>query len=346
MFKKIIKGGIIKMLDPNKSWAEKYRPKEIGDLILPNDNWKSVVDRWVTDKKIGGNIALFGYGGLGKSTLAKILVNSIISNPSDFKLIKSRSVQEIDTIGEFIRTVPISSPIKIILIEEADRLSSQAQNELKEKYSEQYQDHCSIIITTNYPNAIDEFLLQRFLYKIDFSRLDNQAVFQRLMFILESEDCKVNDTDLKEWIDRNIHLGMRNLINQLQLSSELNSGVIIFDNLTGEGDLEAKIISLVQSILSNFLACRDPKIKFKSYVNPVNSELIGPQWVELVQTTTNNFGVDYRQIFEKIEISVRFLPLKTILARYMEELDSKRYPHLHLLACLGEMMRCVNELTM
>lgn len=334
------------MLDPNRSWAEKYRPRDIKDLILPNENWKNVINKWITDKKIGGNIALFGYGGLGKSTLARILVNNIISNPADFKIIKSRSVQEIDTIGEFIRSVPLSSPIKIILIEEADRLSSQAQNELKEKYTEQYQEHCSIIITSNYPNIIDEFLLQRFLYKLDFSRLDVSSVFQRLIYILQEEKCQVNENDLKEWVGRNIQNGMRNLINQLQLSSELNDGLIVFEDISRQGDIETKVITLVQSILSNFIECRDTRIKKFSYINPVNSELIGPQWVELVQTITNNYGLDYKTIFECISDSVRFLPLKQILSKYMEDLKWKQYPHLHLLSCVGEMMKVVNEITM
>lgn len=334
------------MLKPEASWAEKYRPKTIDDLILPNENWKKVIQKWINDKHIGGNIALFGYGGLGKSTLARILVNEIITNPSDFKLIKSRSVQEIDTIGEFIRSQPIGSPMKIILIEEADRLSSQAQTELKEKYTEQFQDHCSIIITTNYPYSIDEFLLQRFLYKLDFSRLDPAAVFNRLMFILDQEKCQVNENDLKEWIERNINSGLRNLINKLQLSSSLNDGVIIFDDISTKKDLENRIISLCQSVLSNFLSCKDPKLKKMTYINPVNSEIIGPQWVELIRTVTNNFGIDYKIIFESLDESIHFLPMKQIMSSYLESIHLKQYPHLHLLSCLAELMKCVLEITM
>ena len=334
------------MLKPEASWAEKYRPKKIDDLILPNENWKKVIENWIKDKHIGGNIALFGYGGLGKSTLARILVNEIITNPSDFKIIKSRSVQEIDTIGEFIRSQPIGSPMKIILIEEADRLSSQAQTELKEKYTEQFQDHCSIIITTNYPYSIDEFLLQRFLYKIDFSRLDPAAVFNRLMFILDQEKCQVNENDLKEWIERNVNGGLRNLINKLQLSSSLNDGVIIFDDISTKKDLENRIIGLCQSVLSNFLSCKDPKLKKMAYINPVNSEMIGPQWVELVQTVTNNFGMDYKIIFENLDESIHFLPMKQIMSNYLESVHLKQYPHLHLLSCIAELMKCVLEITM
>ena len=237
------------MINANLSWAEKYRPKNFNDLIYPNNKWKNIIEDWIKNKKIGGNIALFGPGGLGKSTLAKIIINNIIKSPNDLKVIKSRSVQEIDSINEFIKTQPISSPIKIIMIEEADRLSSQAQTELKEKYTEQYQDYCSIIITSNFPYQIDEHLLQRFLYKIDFSQLNNNEVYQRLIYILEKENCQFNETELKNWVDQNIHKGMRELINTLQLSSEMNDRIIIFDDINLNQDIENKIILLIQTIL-------------------------------------------------------------------------------------------------
>ena len=328
----------------NKSWAEKYRPKTINDLILPNDNWKKIIESWVTDKRIGGNVALFGFGGLGKSSLARIIVNEIITNQADFKIFKSRSVQEVDTLGEFIRSKPISSPIKIILIEEADRLSPAAQTELKEKYTEQYQDHCAIIITSNYPNAIDEFLLQRFLYKIDFSHLDQGAIFRRLLNILQQEECQVNENDLKEWISQNSQFGMRELINKLQLSSNLNNKLIVFDDITSTKDLEDKTINLITTVIGNYLSCRDPKERKLAFVNPVNSKLIGPPWVEFTQLVTNNSKIDFRHIFEVIETKIHFLPLKQVIVEYLDKLQFKKYPHLHLISCLCDMMKCINDI--
>ena len=38
------------MLKPEASWAEKYRPKTIDDLILPNENWKKVIQKWIDDR--------------------------------------------------------------------------------------------------------------------------------------------------------------------------------------------------------------------------------------------------------------------------------------------------------
>ena len=46
------------MLDTNISWAEKYRPRQLEDLIFPNQKWKSIIEKWISEKKICGNILL------------------------------------------------------------------------------------------------------------------------------------------------------------------------------------------------------------------------------------------------------------------------------------------------
>ena len=333
------------MIDTNISWAEKYRPKSLDDLIFPNQKWKSIIEKWINEKKICGNIALFGPGGLGKSTLAKIIINNIINSPADLKIIKSRYVQEIDSIGEFIRSQPVSSPIKIVMIEEADRLSRQSQTELKEKYTEQFQDYCSIIISSNHPHLIDEHLLQRFLYRIDFSNLDQDKIYTRLSYILNKEECSYNENELKTWISQNSQKGMREMINNLQLSSLMNNKTIIFDDIELNQDIENKVILLTQSIIKNFINCKDLKIKKLTFINPVNSELIGSYWVELTQIITNNYGINYELIFEEIDKSIHFIPMKNIMSQYIETLQSKKYPHLHLLALIGDIMKCVIEMT-
>ena len=53
------------MINANLSWAEKYRPKNFNDLIYPNNKWKNIIEDWIKNKKIGGNIALFGKGAIG-----------------------------------------------------------------------------------------------------------------------------------------------------------------------------------------------------------------------------------------------------------------------------------------
>ena len=163
---------------------------------------------------------------------------------------------------------------------------------------------------------------------------------------MKQESSKLNESRGSSGVERNINGGLRNLINKLQLSASLNDNIIIFDDISSKKDLENRVIGLCQSVLSNFLSCKDPKIKKMAFINPVNSEIIGPQWVELVQTVTNNFGIDYKIIFEKLDESIHFLPMKQIMSNYLESVKYKQYPHLHLLSCMAELMKCVLEITM
>lgn len=332
------------MIDKNISWAEKYRPKTLDDLIFPNEKWKGVIKTWLDNEKCDGNIALFGPGGLGKSTLAKIIINSIIKSPADLKVFKSRSVSEVDELAGFISSKPYASKKKIVMIDEVDRLSNQSQTELKEKYTEQYQDNVTIIIASNYPYKIDPFLLQRFVYKIDFSILDPGLVYTRISNILESEGCRFNETELKNWISHNIQYGLRHLINQLQLSSAMNDKLIIFDDMNINQDLNTRVLLLIQNIINNLLNCSDGRLKRLAFLTPVSSELIGSDWVELTQLLTNNASINYEELLLKLNDSIHFLPVKYILNRYIEELPTKKFPHFHLISFVSDVMKCILEL--
>ena len=65
-----------------------------------------------------------------------------------------------------------------------------------------------------------------------------------------------------------------------------------------------------------------------------------------IANATNNFGMDYKTIFESLDESIHFLPMKQIMSNYLESVHLKQYPHLHLLSCIAELMKCVLEITM
>ena len=332
------------MIDASISWAEKYRPKVLDDMIFPNQEWKKIVQEWLDKGKIDGNVALFGRGGLGKTSLAEVLIRGVIKSQSDLKRIKTRSVNEIDTLGEFMRSRPIASKQKIVYIEEADGLSREAQRELKEKYTEKYQEYCSIILTTNYPNAIDSFLMQRFLYKIDFNELKPKDILERVSWILGQENIVFNEKELEEWIEVNSKLGLRNIINQLQLSAKLNNGAIILSDSNSERqDIEDRVLGLCITMVQAFINCKDTKQRRIAAINPINSEIFPNEWAEFIQLVHNNYGLNYRLIMEKLLEHIRYIPLKIILIKYLENLSMKKYPGLHMVACLGEMLKCIYD---
>lgn len=328
----------------NKTWFEKYRPKTCNDLIFPKPEYKQIVETWVNTGKPDGNIFLYGSGGTGKTSLAEILIKSIIKNAADLKRFISRSVSEVDSLNEFVKNRPISSPIKIVYIEEADRLSNQAQNELKEKYTEKYIDSTIFILTTNYPQSIDPYLLQRFTYKFGFGNLNVDAVLERLKFILNEEKSQYNETDLKNWVEENIQSGLRELINQLQISHKTNNGLIIFEKIGESHDIEDKTIALSIEIIKTLLNIKDIKQKKLAFLTPINSQ-IGKPWQELMTTTHNNYGIDYQRVLEELNNAIIFQPVKNIITEYMESINQKKYPHLHLLGCLSESIKCISEIT-
>jgi len=228
------------------SWFMKYKPKTIDDLIFENSDYKKLFNDWIVNNRIPGNVILYGKGGVGKSASANILIKSIIKNKLDFKEMESRTVSELDNeIIPFIQKEPKNSNHKIVLIEEIDKLSTQSIGTLKTKTLENNQINTIFIATTNKINNIDEALLQRFTFKIPFHGKNNEDIFTRLKFILVNENAQFDETNLKDYINQNINLGIRELINQLQNSFICNNRIINFTTIKNNSSLEERIITLV-----------------------------------------------------------------------------------------------------
>ena len=75
-------------------WVEKYRPKTLGDIILSDDNL-SIIEKYQTENEIP-NLLFAGCQGVGKTTLAKILVNDVLE--CQYLYINASDENGIDTI--------------------------------------------------------------------------------------------------------------------------------------------------------------------------------------------------------------------------------------------------------
>ena len=111
-------------------WVEKYRPKVLDDLIVTHKN-RTIIDCFVAKKEIP-NILLVGSPGVGKTTLAKIVVNSILN--CQYLYINASDENGIDTIRskvtQFAQTMSLDGQIKVIILDECDGLSQDAQRAL------------------------------------------------------------------------------------------------------------------------------------------------------------------------------------------------------------------------
>ena len=136
-------------------WVEKYRPKNVDNYVFRDAHQKKQVETWIKDKSIP-HLLLSGNAGIGKTTLAKILINELGIEDYDVLEInasRTNSVDDVrDKITNFVQMIPFG-PFKVVLLDEADYLSPNAQAALR-GVMEEYHQTARFILTCNYPNRI------------------------------------------------------------------------------------------------------------------------------------------------------------------------------------------------
>ena len=136
-------------------WVEKYRPKTVDGYVFRDDHQRNQIQTWIKDQSIP-HLLLSGSAGIGKTTLAKVLINELGIEDYDVLEInasRTNSVDDVrDKITNFVQMIPFG-PFKVVLLDEADYLSPNAQAALR-GVMEEYHATARFILTCNYPNRI------------------------------------------------------------------------------------------------------------------------------------------------------------------------------------------------
>jgi replication factor C small subunit len=136
-------------------WVEKYRPKSIDGYVFRDAHQRKQVETWIKDNSIP-HLLLSGSAGIGKTTLAKILIHELGIEDYDVLEInasRTNSVDDVrDKITNFVQMIPFG-PFKVVLLDEADYLSPNAQAALR-GVMEEYHATSRFVLTCNYPNRI------------------------------------------------------------------------------------------------------------------------------------------------------------------------------------------------
>ena len=203
------------MIEFDKIWVEKYRPTKLDDLILDEQSLR-VVSQFEGEIP---NLLFTGNPGTGKTTLARIIVNDILG--CNYLYINASDESGIDTIRHnitnFAQTKSFDGGVKVVILDEADGLTSQAQGALRNTM-ETYAKYCRFILTANYKHKIIPALQSR-CQSLDLKPVIDQAV-KRCYSILQQEEVVVSDEQKKQFVMlvRRYFPDLRKTINELQKS--------------------------------------------------------------------------------------------------------------------------------
>ena len=205
-------------------WVEKYAPQTIDECILPTK-----LKEEFSQMSTLSNMLFVGEAGTGKTTVAKVLCDSLNIDVLFLNASLERSIDDVrNTISTFASTTALFGDYKVLLLDEADNLTPDAQKALR-ALIEAHQNNCRFILTCNYAHKLIDPLRSRlqeyqFTYPSDGKQLKNSFV-KRLLEILSKEKVSLKKEDvptLVSLVDLS-YPAWRNCIHNLQRVSASGS---------------------------------------------------------------------------------------------------------------------------
>ena len=219
-------------------WTEKYRPQTVDDYVFRDDAQKNQVKGWVTEGAIP-HLLFSGAPGVGKTTLAKILINELEIDQYDVLEINASRENSVDTIRDkitgFVQTMPFGK-FKVVLLDEADYISPNGQAALR-GVMETYAQTARFVLTCNYPNRVIPALHSR-CQGFHIEKVDQTEFTARVATVAVTENVKIDIDTLDSYV-KATYPDLRKCLNLLQMNTV--DGKLKSPSETGTGTADYKL---------------------------------------------------------------------------------------------------------
>ena len=295
-------------------WVEKYRPNTLENYI-GNQQLKDTVKGYIEKHDIP-HLLFYGTAGTGKTTLAKAITKNINCDVMYINASDENSVENVRTkIKGFASSVGFKK-IKVIILDEADFLSPEAQAALR-NMMETYCLTTRFILTCNYVEKIIPALVSRCqTYKIE--PLSKKEVAVHLKVILDKENVQYTPEDLG-YIVNTYYPDIRKILNYSQ-QSVLDNKIKISELNSTSVDVKNKVIELIKS-------------KSSSAFNDIR-QLIA-------NSDIKHFEEIYETLYDKVdEYSNGKQTLAVlVIAEYMYQSAMVVNKEITFMACIGKLLK-------
>jgi len=202
----------------NKLWTEAYRPRTVADYVFRDDQQRQQVQAWITAGSIP-HLLFSGAPGVGKTTLAKILIAELGIDGYDVLEInasRENSVDDVrDKITGFVQTMPFGE-FKVVLLDEADYFSHNGQAALR-GVMETYSTTARFILTCNNRTKIIPALHSR-CQGFHIEKVDATEFTARVATVLVTEGVQF-DLDTLDTYVKVAYPDLRKCLNMCQMNS-------------------------------------------------------------------------------------------------------------------------------
>lgn len=318
------------MQSVNQLFTEKYRPKDLSQLILPERVMNKFKDGLVQ------NMLFAGSPGTGKTSAAKAIVNQFELPYLYINASTDTSVDVIRTrITDFCSTVSIMDKpgtFKVVILDEVDGVSDQFFKALRATM-ETFASNSRFIATCNYINKLPDPILSRFeVINFDFDKNEESELtkkyIKRIYNICNDEDMTIEKPALVEFVRRNFP-DLRSTLNKLQGYKTQGTNHIT------EAEVK-RFNSVYKDVFDLIFTETDPAKNYQLLVSNYASKTD-----DILQTLGDDF-VEY--IKQERSQSVKHIPQIIItVAKHQAQRVHVIDPVVTMLSCVYEIQTIVRE---